>query len=664
MQRAAILIGVSRTGGLQKLQAVESGVGHMERWARAQGMDVTVLTDKNAPVDPQQIKRAIKAHVDAANLDQLLIYFAGHGVNIRYGEYWLLSDAPGDTQAAVNVEGSVVLARQCGIPHVVLISDACRTAADGIQAQNVTGSEIFPNTGGNGVERPVDLFFACSLGKPALEIRDAAATAKAFKAVYTDELFASLAGERAALLESMQAGGKDFRIVRPRPLKRHLQAALVQLLSEANVPLGTNQTPDARITSDDDVWLARHDSAPAPVAAAPPAPPGAPRAAPPPPPPPSAPATRGGARSAITRPPPPPAEAPMPAGAEAAAPPQPPAEESVNLFNVSRTLLRDAFAGRTALPPVPVVAPSPAGPIATGAAPTGAPRTRSIQPAAPRPAARGAYDPAEAALLANSYARGAVDFGPKHFESRCGLKLRGARVATVYSTNSAPKILDPQDTIIRVENIAGPAANVVITLTNGTGVVIPAIPEFIAALSFDGGELEDVSYEPSDNSWRWQEMQSRANELRQLRALIASSAKLGVFRLEREDAPELASRMQYAKGIDPTMALYAAYAYHDLQRRQRIEEMQSYLRGDLNLRFFDIALLARGLADKQAGADRDVFPFFPLLSQGWALLSANRVKLPAKLSGLERHLLPSLWTQFDPRGIEMIRAAMQAQEVR
>jgi hypothetical protein len=344
---------------------------------------------------------------------------------------------------------------------------------------------------------------------------------------------------------------------------------------------------------------------------------------------------------------------------EAAAPPQPPAEESSNLFNVSRTLLRDVFAGRAAVPPVPAVAPSAAGP-----APTGAARTRSVRPAAPRAAARAAHDPAEAALLVDSYARGAVDFGPKHFETQCGLKLRGAKVATVYSTSSAPKILGPESTIVRIENLDGPAANVVLTLTNGTGVVIPAIREFVTALSFEGGELEDVSYEPSDNSWRWQEMQARANELRQLRALIASSAKLGVFRLEREDAPELARRMQYAKGIDPTMALYAAYAYHDQQKRQRIEEMQSYLRGDLNLRFFDIALLARGLADKQAGADRDVFPFFPLLSQGWALLSANRVKLPPKLTGLERHLVPSLWTQFDARGIEMIRAAMQAQEVR
>jgi hypothetical protein len=340
-------------------------------------------------------------------------------------------------------------------------------------------------------------------------------------------------------------------------------------------------------------------------------------------------------------------------------PSRPPAEEPPNLFHVSRSLLRDVFAGRVALPSVPSIAPVPAGPVATGAA-----RARGVQPAAPRAEEKRAHVPREAALLVDSYARGAADFGPKHFETQCGIKLRGAKVATVYSTSSAPKIVDAAGTIVRVEDLTGPAANVVLTLSDGTGVVIPAIREFIAALSFEGGELEDVSYEPSDNSWRWQEMQNRSGELRQLRALIASSAKLGVFRLEREDAPELARRMQYAKGIDPTMALYAAYAYHELQRRQRIEEMQGYLRGDLSLRLFDIALLARGLADKQAGADRDVFPFFPLLSQGWALLSASRVKLPPKLTGLERHIVPSLWTQFDARGIEMIRAAMQAQEVR
>ena len=73
----------------------------MEAWARAQGMDpVEVFTDEAGPVDVTEIKRAVRRIVDHG-ADQLVIYFAGHGVNIRYQEYWLLSDAPRDTQAAV-----------------------------------------------------------------------------------------------------------------------------------------------------------------------------------------------------------------------------------------------------------------------------------------------------------------------------------------------------------------------------------------------------------------------------------------------------------------------------------------------------------------------------------------------------------------------------------
>ena len=70
-------------------------------------------------------------------------------MNVRYNEYWLLSGAPDDPQEAVKVASSVALARYCGIPHVVLVSDACRTAAESIQAQNVEGSSIFPNRNGS-----------------------------------------------------------------------------------------------------------------------------------------------------------------------------------------------------------------------------------------------------------------------------------------------------------------------------------------------------------------------------------------------------------------------------------------------------------------------------------------------------------------------------------
>jgi hypothetical protein len=182
MQRAAVLIGVSRSGTLPVLPAVIPSVKAMEGWALQQGMQrelVKTLTDEAGPLVPGAIKTAIRELVDMAVVEQLIVYFAGHGVNIRYGEYWLLSDAPNDTQAAVNVSGSVELARFCGIPHVIFFSDACRTAPEGIQAQYITGSEIFPNNGPGGLENSVDLFFACTLGRPAYEIQDPASSASA-----------------------------------------------------------------------------------------------------------------------------------------------------------------------------------------------------------------------------------------------------------------------------------------------------------------------------------------------------------------------------------------------------------------------------------------------------------------------------------------------------
>jgi hypothetical protein len=585
MERAAVLIGVKKTGKLRELKAATDGARAMETWARDQGVQhVKVLTDDAGPVEIGQIKRAIKEIVELGTVEQLIVYFAGHGVNIGYGERWLLSDAPDDPQAAVNVKGSEELARWCGIPHVVFISDACRTAAEGIQAQGVSGSEIFPNSGASDVEQAVDLFFACTLGRPALEVRDPDASANAFKAVYTEVLLDDLGGRNEQILDRVQESGQDFGLVRPWPLKLDLREKVLRRLKASNVQPGISQTPDARITSESTVWLSRVPLEPLP------------------------PVSRGGGVPLA------PSSAPLEAPQDA-----------------WHGLLREALAGKRDL--------------------LGSPFERSFPPGA---------DPRR---LTRSLSHAAVPFGPMHFETNCGFKVRGARLAGAFSRFAQTQLLGSEGEVLRIDQVANPAANVLLTFQNGTGVVLPAIPDFIAALTFEDEELVNVTYEPSDRSGRWDSFQHGSGELATLRAVIASSARLGVFRLEGEDAPALARRMQVVKGIDPTMALYAAYAYHDQGQRERIQEMQAYMRGDLGLRLFDIALLSRSLYGKQVGTEPDVFPFVPLLSQGWALLAAHRISFPPSLEGLERRLVPSLWTLFDSQGVDMLRAAMDSQEV-
>ena len=259
MQRAAVLIGVSKTGHLPELQAVQSGIGGMRSWAATQGIEgdrLVVLTDQAGKVRAHQIVDAIERLVEPRSLDQLVIYFSGHGVHNR-GDYWLLSDAPGKAGEAVNVEGSIQLARYCGVGHVVVVSDACRTAAEGIQALGISGTEIFPNDPADGMERPVDAFFSCARGKPSLEVRDAAESTLAFSALYTEVLLECLTGQNAAVLERVVEDGATFGLVRSWKLADELLALVPSRLKTKLGKTPTiNQTPVSRIVSRD-AWMSR-----------------------------------------------------------------------------------------------------------------------------------------------------------------------------------------------------------------------------------------------------------------------------------------------------------------------------------------------------------------------------------------------------------------------
>ncbi|HEY3177739.1 MAG TPA: hypothetical protein VGL25_02530 [Casimicrobiaceae bacterium] len=589
MARAGVFIGVDKTGNLQRLNDAAAGAKRMYEWALAQGMTqeshAKLITDANgAKVSPDAIYDAIKAIIDGPGVDQLLVYFAGHGVNIGRSEQWLLSDAPVKTSAAVNVSGSVELARYCGISHVVIISDACRVAPEGIQAQNVRGVDVFPNDGASDKAKSVDQFFACFLGRTAAEIKDPAIAAENFSALYTNTLLDALQGAHPEILEPATAAGDNALYVRPRKLENYLEVEVPRRVKVLNLELKVNQNPDAIITSDAS-WLSRLD--PASVAK--------PKV------------TRGGLLSA------------------------PPAPN--NLRVVTQALVRSAAAGDQAGLDQQMRRARTA--VTTGAA-----------------------------ELVDATERIAAPFGPDHFETQCGIKTRGARIVDFFAPRASGTLLGVEGDILRIDSVEAPMASVVLLFEGGVGTVIPAIPGFIAALSFDDGELVDVAYEPSANNWRWDLYKNRAGEVRALRALAASSSQHGRFHLDQQDPNRIAQQMQYAKGVDPTLAVYAAYAYHDLQAIARIREMSDFLRGDIGGTFFDLALLSRSLIDKAIGAKDFIVPFVPLLAQGWALLGAHRVKLHPALRGIERSVRDSLWTLYDGKGLEKLKDALQTGEVR
>ena len=597
MPRAAVLIGVSRSGTLPVLPAVLQCVKAMEEWALEQGMRrdlVRTLTDEAGPLEPGPIKAAIRDIVDLAIVDQLIVYFAGHGVNIRRGEYWLLSAAPSDPQAAVNVAGSVELARFCGIPHVIFFSDACRTAPEGIQAQYVSGSEIFPNNESGGLENSVDLFFACTLGRPSHEVKDPASSASAFRAIYTDALVSALSGRRIEILvpedpPGMAVSGLKTGLVRPRKLKEHLRREVAEKLRLSDAGAEVYQEPDGRITSEEDAWVSRVPY--------------------------------------LTLRSSPPTETEPPATLQDAS--EAVLQEALRSDGQPGALLQDL-----------------------GTRVPGADELVNL--------VRGKTQP----------------FGPDHYETGCGFKIRGTRCTEAFARRFGTEVLgargELKDQLVRVDTKANGVGdeppptvdNVLLTFEGGTCVVLPAIPEYLATVSVDNGEVTDVSYEPSATSSRSKLYRERMEELRLLRSIVASAAYLGVFQLAGEDAPGLAQRMQMAKGIDPTMSLYAAYAFRDLGVRYRIRKMHEVLQADLGFSLFDVAMLAgETIRDTDLlphyGTSPRIVPLVPLLSPGWSLLTANNIQLPASLENLQPHLHQSLWTSFSRTGASMIRTAME-----
>jgi hypothetical protein len=588
MARAGIFIGVDRTGQLQRLHDAAAGARRMYEWACRQGMTpgthAKLITDENgAKVTPDQIFDAVHELVSGAGVDQLIIYFAGHGVNKNRSEHWLLSDAPVRPHAAVNVAGSVDQARYAGIPHVVFISDACRVAPEGIQAQRVEGVEIFPNEDYSDKAKPVDQFFACVLGRTAAEIRDPAEAAGSFTALYTSVLLEALDGRLPDALTPGQPPDAAC-YVRPAGLRDALDREMPRRLLARGLAGRVNQTPDA-IVVDHPYWLARLDTAPAV-------------------------ATRGGV-----------APAPEARGGPAA---RSPAE-------AARTLLRVAMTGST-------------GELAATMAPT---RSAVVDPVTE---------------LAEDAARVATPFGADHHETHCGVKVRGAHIVEFRIVDGQAEHAVEDGTDLRVAPPPNPAS-IWLRFSGDVGTVVPVIEGFLTVVSLEDGEIVDVAFEPSAWHHRRARYGDRLPELRMLRGIASAVSRQGRFRLEGPEAAALASRMRVAGGLDPALALYAAYAYHDLQQADLLDALARELEADLGVQLFDVAMLARRLVGEQADRAAHVVPFVPMLSQGWALLRAHRLRLHPALDGVERHVRDSLWSLYDREGLERLREALESREV-
>ena len=208
-----------------------------------------------------------------------------------------------------------------------------------------------------------------------------------------------------------------------------------------------------------------------------------------------------------------------------------------------------------------------------------------------------------------------------------GLTVNGVQLSAVACNSKATAaIVDAGDggnrpATVRAELSNEAAGTIALEFSNGNGTVVAVLRDFIAAVVVGDGVVANVSYIPSQSSSRWSYYHNERDRLDQLRAAVASSAKFGQFRIEGDKktrnqiAEQLADRIRVLKGLDPTLGIYAAYAYTEAGLTEKVRSVSEFMREDLGVNLFDVAMLSGSLSTAQ-----HTVPFVPMLSQGWNLL--------------------------------------------
>jgi hypothetical protein len=247
MAKMCIAIGVSKITGsaLPTLNAAQDAK-EFHAWAQAHDFQSTLLTDQEKDVTLQMIKDGVISAI-TAGVTQLVIYFGGHGIlKAPETEIWLLSGVMNDSQQAVNLAGSVALARNGKIPNVIFISDACRSVTTNQTLFRISGGEIFPPDFIPRSGAELDRLYATLPGSTAADFADTDGAGR-FHGVYTKCLMRALEGQEPSAIETITDKGIVFNAVSSRSLKPYLFRCVPDAAAQINITL--NQDPDSIVES-------------------------------------------------------------------------------------------------------------------------------------------------------------------------------------------------------------------------------------------------------------------------------------------------------------------------------------------------------------------------------------------------------------------------------
>lgn len=249
-KKAAIVIGIGRTGGLVPLESPVPGAKQVADWLKGEGYKVQCLTDETGPVTAEEVRKAIKKFVTLPpQFHLLVVYFSGHGYWQTRSDVWLFSEAPTNPDDAINLDGAIDLARHSGIPNVVFISDACRSLPDTRSGAYVRGIDAFPNYDQINAKSKVDWFKATSEARAAYEDKINGVT----QSIMTYVIKQAYVEPAPHMVREILEGGKKIQVVPNRKLDEDFFQRKINAVLNPKY----TQRIEVNVPSSDDIYISR-----------------------------------------------------------------------------------------------------------------------------------------------------------------------------------------------------------------------------------------------------------------------------------------------------------------------------------------------------------------------------------------------------------------------
>lgn len=603
-----ISIGINNVKGLTPLKAAVSGAIEFNDWAETQGYETFLFADNdNNVVSQSDIFNQINSIIEEKTCEQLIVFFSGHGIlKGPNQEVWLLSNAKSNPNESINLTGSVDNARTSGIPYIVFVSDACRILPTEIQFTG-NGSVIFPILDDTNEDCAIDLLYATRPGSPANEFNSKKSSKKF--GLFTQSIIEILKGDYPDLIGSQNASGRwltnyyDLSLLQVDQNYKSLNNAdwhidtinieypLKSVVSKkaSEIKITLTQNPEIRIQYQN----------PKPKLAN---------------------FSDDEAKQILLK-----------------------TNKELRSGKLFESDLHDRIQKD----------------LEFGLKDLGNNSFKSILgDLGAIPGHMDAYK-IKSNLISNSE-RIFDSKGRESFETQTGFTIVGNTVQDVITNgNRSEKFFENNKEQIRIYN-DDQITSALIILKNGNSIPIAILKGYIGTLVFNENKLLTVNYTPSRNNYKYEEFKRNEKEINFVRAFIASSANEGfdyqnTFNKEFDDNGRMnydnaGSFLRREKSLDPSLGLYAVYAYRQAGKIKDVKSVYRYMREESDRIPFDVAMLADKIVDERSR----LAPFCPMLSLGWAYRQKFDEFLHPQIREASNYLVPTLWTTFDKKVTESI----------